>query len=476
MARATKRKHTSMDDEPSTQTAQLSIKAFANVSKPNDADSGLKKRKTIHTRDATPPPVSISTNVEKKRKRGLEPVEEEADRSTPSSPGAPANTTPRRYKRTKNLQPAVTDTPSKSAVALFDKLNLETKPNAIPCSLNAIQRPYSTPPATPDGDNCTTAKMPAELQDLTQLYASFLSALSLYYSHNGTSSPVNVRALLPLITKSWKKRAVSLVDVQVLLSIGAESGFILKDFGRGGICLTKDLPRGRASKRAASYVDEVDLNLRFQISLQKDWNQWSNSTAKERPEVAAYLDQIQLAEIAKDESVEKAAPLFARGQQRLADLKASQINAKSEAATSSEVAAEHMATTTVQNRGTSLLDRILAKQALTASLPAAPTKHQLERRAALQRVEDIARVLDLLAGVRPRCSFSMQAVVQQLQQSLRNPISREEVERCLGLMANEITPGYVSIIQSGSVRGVVVTKARKVGLEEIRQRVQSAGA
>jgi hypothetical protein len=89
-------------------------------------------------------------------------------------------------------------------------------------------------------------------------------------------------------------------------------------------------------------------------------------------------------------------------------------------------------------------------------------------------VEDIARVLELLAGSKPRCSLSMPVMVQQLQQSLRNPISREEVERCLGLMAREITPGFVNVIVSGAVRGVVVSRAQKVSLEELRARVERA--
>lgn len=127
-----------------------------------------------------------------------------------------------------------------------------------------------------------------------------------------------------------------------------------------------------------------------------------------------------------------------------------------------------------QSRGTNLLDRILAKQAHTASLPAGPTKEQLERKAALHRIEDIARVLDLLAAGRARCSFSMQAMVQQLQQSLRNPISREEVERCLGLMAKEVTPGFVGLVKNGAMTGVVVTRGGRVGLVELRGRIAAS--
>ena len=57
--------------------------------------------------------------------------------------------------------------------------------------------------------------------------ASFLSALSLYYSHNGTSSPVNVKVLLLMVTKHFKQRTVSLEDLRLLLGLvqGNEAAF-----------------------------------------------------------------------------------------------------------------------------------------------------------------------------------------------------------------------------------------------------------
>jgi hypothetical protein len=187
-----------------------------------------------------------------------------------------------------------------------------------------------------------------------------------------------------------------------------------------------------------------------------------------------FVDQIPLVEVEKDGSIEKAAPMFARGKQRLAVLKSSQATIQLEPSGSPIVTSEQKTSGAVENRGTTLLDRILAKQALSATLPAGPTKEQRERRAALQRIEDIARVLDLLATGRLRCSFSMQAMVQQLQQSLRNPISREETERCVELMAREVTPGFVGLVRNGAVTGVVITKSGKVGLDELRNRIQIA--
>ena len=491
-----KRKHASVEDGACKQTienkVQQGIKAFGSIGKQNGSGDCSKKRKIVHQREPTPPvPLDASAKSDKKRKRALETVDEgeecsKGDLALPttakelsyklvdrSDVATPRNT------RFKNIQPpSPMDTPSKSTAALFNKLKLDIGANRIAFKLGANQGAYDTTPDTPEPDNYMSGGLPKELTDVVLLQGSFLSALSMYYAHNGTSSPVDVKALLPMITKHWKKRTVALDDLRILLAMdqGSESTFSLEDFGKGGICLKKSRPRGRAAKRAASYVDEVDLNARFEQALQKRWKSWLAATPRENRDAAVFMNQLPLAEITKSESVDNAAPLFARGQQRLADLKASQASAKPEPVTYTEVAAEHKTNHAVQSRGTSLLDRILAKQTYTASLSAGPTRQQLERKAALHRVEDIARVLDLLTSGRPRCSFSMPTMVQHLQQSLRNPISKEEVERCLGLMAKEITPGFVSLVQSGAVTGVVITKSGKIGLEELRQRVQGAGA
>lgn len=494
-----KRKHAAEDEAlaskqtPSGKT-QGSIKSFGTIGKQHEDMNGLKKRKTVHHRQETPPAAPIVVvKAQQKRKRSLESVTEESDDevsatakpqtrifaefSKPKSIATPRN---KRFKNALPLSPV--ETPTKSTAKLLDKLNLRSSSPSIPSSPSKTTVAYETPPHTPDAEKPTFgAALPEELEDLRRLHAAFLTALSLHYAHNGTSTPVDVGTLLPSITKSWKKRTVTLDDLRRVLALGEQS-FTLQDYGRAGICLSRTQPRGRATKRAASYIDEAELNARFEGDLHQAWHQWQEATSKENRHPSTFVQQLSLAPIAKSESVEKAAPLFARGQQRLADLKASQAAARAEPANLSQaipvqaIPVQAKSIAAIQNRGTSLLDRVLAKQALTASMPASPTREQLERKSALQRIEEIARVLELLAAGRPRISFSMQATVQHLQQSLRNPISREDIERCLGLMAKEVMPEFVTLINSGSVKGVIVTRAGKLGIADMKRRLADAGA
>ena len=66
------------------------------------------------------------------------------------------------------------------------------------------------------------------------------------------------------------------------------------------------------------------------------------------------------------------------------------------------------------------------------------------------------------------------ALVQHLRNSTRNPIAREEAELAIELMAKEICPRFVTIIKSGSVNCVVITKMGRPSSQELKERLQLA--
>lgn len=478
-----------------TSKTQKSINAFGSVGKSHGQEADSKKRKTGHVHESIPPPppppapiARGATKAEKKRKRSANFSDDEEIAVRPRTE-APVDgeeseqtailSTPRN-KRVKNMLPSPEETPTRGAAALFDRLDIAANTRAIPIALGGPLRAYDTPPESPSQDDDADLSILAELADLRHLYSSFVAALSMHYSHNGISSPVDVNALLEMITRHYKKRTVRLEDLQRILTIASrlDQSFSLEHYGRAGVRLTRAAPRGRAQKQAPSFVDEAKLNGKFGDALRHSWQSWEACTAKENRTSAAFLNHLPLLAITKNASTEKAAPLFARGEQRLADLKANKAAAakiESNKPTQDGMLAERSVQAT-QSRGTALLDRILAKQSLASTLPAGPTKSQLERKSALHRIEEIARILSLLASSKERCSFSMQVVIQQLQQSLRNPISREEVERCLELMGREILPAFIKVVQSGEVKAITITKNGGVSLAELRERVQRACA
>ncbi|KAF2201820.1 hypothetical protein GQ43DRAFT_440243 [Delitschia confertaspora ATCC 74209] len=223
--------------------------------------------------------------------------------------------------------------------------------------------------------------------------------------------------------------------------------------------------------------------------------------------LSKFLSQLPHASITESPSLQKVAPLREKGRKRLRDLKdsiaegqASRIKRTCSAAyptpspSAPSTPAPEPAPTSLfavgkenqpaqcsvqygpgeqkkitdnftQVRKTSLLDRILAKQAKAAALPAKASPTEIARMSALARAEEILSILALLAagkaGPGQRASLSMVALCQALRTSVRSPISREEAEKCVEVLAQEVCPGYVSLVRMGSMVSVVVNQAAR---------------
>ncbi|KAF2169141.1 hypothetical protein M409DRAFT_64909 [Zasmidium cellare ATCC 36951] len=485
-----KRKNDDVADQRASKQArtaptQKSISTFSTVGKPHAANGNKKQlRKSVQEKDPAPSQAQVK-KVDKKRKRVQAAADEDEEDVIVVSSRAIAQTTENphlatpRNKRVKNLAPpSPTNTPTRGAAALFDRLNIDANARAIPCAVSQKQISYHTPPHSPNDEKSGfLAEFPTELEELQDLHAAFLSALSLYYSHNGSASPVDMQTLLPQISQTWRKRSVKLDDLRRILAIVEESDrdFLVQDYGRAGICLVIAKPLVSITGRPALNINPLTIGTKFENALEKLWRTWQMKTAKENRTVEAFIDSLPLLDVTQNQSAIKAAPLFARGQQRLADLRASQTASKEASVKVPALAPSALPKSlqATQNRSTALLDRVLARQNLASTLPAGPTKDQMERKAALHRIENVTKVLSLLVGTKDRFIVSMPAITQQIQQSTRSPISNDEIERCLGLMATEVTPAFVKVVESGAVKAVVITRSGNVGLDELRARVEA---
>ncbi|GAB1737466.1 hypothetical protein NU219Hw_g1606t1 [Hortaea werneckii] len=474
--------------QTSATAKEKGMKAFVGVSKSNVENESIKKRKMAAQHEVRHPATkSAPVKADCKRKRSLDSNTEEGDTEASAQEANGRSGIFAQFrrkdeslgpsKRAKHamLPPSPKETPSKRATAMFDRLKLDGPSQPIPFALSKkAQAALDTPPTTPEAEELDKDfTLPIELQELARLHASFLTALSLYYTHHGTSSPVGLNTILPQITKTWRKRNVTLDDLRRVLALAPRpSEFYLEDYGRAGICLVRSQPGQGRRKETTSYIDEDRLNSIFESALNDKWIGWTRGLEKEQQTGPAFIRSLELAPISKNTAAEKASPLFARGAQRLADLKAGQAESSEVTPASNPPLQEQQKSAAgTQNRGATLLDRVLAKQANTANLPAGPTKAQLERKAALHRVVDVAQTLSLVCANKPRASFTMQALIQQLQQSLRTPVGKEEAERVLEVMAREVTPGFVKVLNSGAVKSVVVSRAGIVGGEDLRERI-----
>lgn len=462
----------------STVAGQKTINTFGRVTKSQKADQTTKKRKILDsvTIDTLPSPIQDTTeniSTRQKEQEGQVKMTQSKKRSRETEDEV---TTPQNKRSRNALPPTPAETPSKSASKLFEKLILD---NAAPASTDAAQDTvYDTPPLTPRafkslGSSLPSAELPAQLQELTRLFKAFLTSTSLYCAHNGLGTPMYITNLLPHVTRSWKTRAVTESDMHAILGIlGENDTFELADNGEGSLCI--ELLETNTS--TTGHFNQPELIQLFQNRLVTFWNQWIASSPTACSNIQGFLSQLPICNIITSQVAPSTATNLTKGSARLQDLKAASIAARAAEASARKplVQSSAKSAAAVASRGANLLDRILAKQTANANKASGPDPAHLARLSAIDRITDIVEVLDVLANGRARASFSTKILLSHLQNSLRNPISAEEADKCLEIMAKEVTPLFVKIVRAGSVDAVVVTRGGKPRPEELRKAVEVA--
>ena len=400
------------------------------------------------------------------------------------------------------VRPKTTATPTQGAQSCLESLVLASSSPPTRSSLPPVA--ISTPSTSPASNRSPCSlrelhiELPTELLDLINLQSSFLTALSLHYAHHGSLTPADLRILRLSIERSWGKRRINTDDIRSILGIlhvkdpleasvreqKGQSGLSLSDYGNGKICVEiAESPRDHGAHRRP--VDEETMKVLFTKNLTRLWEQYTESV-DERPNTEVFLSQLPLANITICSSVAKISPLLAKGQQRLLDLKAGALKAQKEnISIIKNKKTGSQSPKALNNRSQTLLDRILAKQLQQASLPSGPSPELLARKSALQRLEEITPVIEILTSSGSKTlnpnrvevrtfSFTMPTLVQHLQNSLRNPISKDEVERCVTLLAKEVAPNWIRARRIGKVVGLIVDRSGAVGRDEMKRRVSRA--
>lgn len=509
--------------------AQSKIQAFGKVRKSQldrQRDGKTKLDEKSHAVTKASVASGISTDSKKRKLQSLDAID--CDPTFPDEQDTP------RKKRAVNLKTVATPTDlecsclERSTASSLESSDPASNPTSS-CSESASisLTPPSSPPASekvssaPDRETAT--KLPDELQDLINLYSSFLTALSLHYAHHGSLTPADVRILRPGIERAWGKRRISNDDVRRILAIaqdlpasehggklrGNKGTFSLSDYGLGKICVEiEEDPKNQGAGRCP--INEEVLNSEFVANLEAEWSQYVSKC--DMPSAPSFIALLPYFPITTCASISKIRPLLSKGQRRLEELKAGAIKAQLSSsrlgapsvATSSEAkwAAKNIAPT---KRSDSLLSRIRAKQLHQSMLAPPPSKTTILRKSALQRLEELAPVLEILTSSASRSTFSrrsslnnnttkhririssslmdmteqhgtysftMPTLIQHLQMSLKNPISKEDAVSCVRLLATEVAPSWVKIKEVGKVVGVTVWRGGRMKREELVSRIQ----
>ncbi|KAL2014059.1 hypothetical protein VTN00DRAFT_1584 [Thermoascus crustaceus] len=391
--------------------------------------------------------------------------------------------------------------PSRSLPTLSEDYSSSSAPpstsTTAPSSEESTSTPQTSPPST--RSPTPTPTPPASFYDLLNLHLSFVKALSLHFAHNGAATPADLREFLPSVGRIWKKRKVVTKDLQRLIRVWDEEReqgeegestvprFRIANYGLGKVCLEK-VAVGQSASVSAGPLNENKLQERFERKLERVWRRVVDSSSTQKDggnDRDDFVEKIALAPI--HESYTPFTSLR-KGQQRLQDLKGGVIRLKMAkfAAKSAEdddsTAKKTPEATTDRRKG--LLDRIKDKQLRQSKLPPPPSKEMLLRRSAAQRVEEVAGVLTMLrpsgsVGSGPwaiaaaqKKPYRFETIVQNVQDSVKNPISDKEVEICLEILAQKSVAGdWVDIVTVNQLRSIVLKSGRDASPKDIGARV-----
>lgn len=489
---------------PVAPSATANINSFARVSKQTlvleEDVSDKKDNKPIDTPDRkrkaarSPEPEEVATTPGQRKVLAI--TSKSSKKTRLHEPihlqGQPPSTPRPKSTKKRALSPSPEESPrTKEAGNLFKRLRIDCSPaiGSLRTSsplITTVNTTRTSTPATsvvPDSEDendvdssLTTPEpeqpLPQELLDIVALYTSFLKTISMHYAHNGSHTPVDLRSISQAVSLDWGKRRISLADVRRcvgIMDLNNSSPFYLANYGNKKFCVELQ------EKYRERPLDESGLVGVFEGNLRRLWNKLKDAASGE--DMNEFVQGLPKAPVQNCESAAGASALLAKGQRAMQELKAG-IAAKQEEKNAARIQP-------ISSNGTklSLLERLRLKETQLANLAATgPTSAELERRAALQRADDVAAVLAMLAksassaSMGGRVSFTMAMVLQKLKDSLRLPISKEEATACVRLLAAEVAPEWLRIVVVGGKENIVATMGRAPSSGTVVERVKNLSA
>lgn len=417
-------------------------------------------------------------------------------------------------------KPSTATTPSaKRKRTLLDSFvsSSAKKREIFPLKGTRLQTPNAvSSPALPETDYplsiaSASTTLPADLTLLQSLHSSLLTALLLHRAHNNNSIHPPVFAAIKLHVERLCRRKITLEDVRKIVYLShfstdkkemeehweKEGGLKLVDYGNNKICIVfaektkarklvnSDNLKNDFTVRVTTFWKSTNTNTNsnalptppasFSVPLEsedddgqagpepegekeekeeeKEEKENKEENAETKPEVVVVpMSIIPLAKLhAHPKAATIAKVLHTKGQQRLDDL----LRRQKQPTISFPSAKNPISTAPPAKRGSSLLDRIRAKAALAVEAAStAPSREELEKTAAEQRIPDIEPILKGLAA--RGSNMTMKACVEGIRESVRNPVSGEQAEMAVRLIAERGGEGgWVKVREVGRVVGVV---------------------
>ncbi|SCV29434.1 uncharacterized protein FFB14_02545 [Fusarium fujikuroi] len=317
--------------------------------------------------------------------------------------------------------------------------------------------------------------LPLHLAELVDIHRSFVKTIMIQFAHNGNNSPIDIRTLAPHISQTWGKRHVTIEDIRRCIAIqtstktNTRSPFIIADYGRGRICVERS-PIDMVPIHEERLLKQFEINLRA-LGTERS----ADEMDIDLPLGNLSLNELPQVEIKNMDNRTTANPILNKGQRALSELKSGIVTKQYEKAARQNTASNNPL---LNPDGTkmSLLDRLRLKQLAKANEPLPPSGPELQRRAALNRVGDVAATISMLSLSNPmslpRQAFTMAVILEKLKDSLRVPVSKEEGAACVRLIASDVAPEWLRVVTIGGRENVVVQRSSQPVDKVLQNRVQ----
>jgi hypothetical protein len=331
--------------------------------------------------------------------------------------------------------------------------------------------------------------LPAHAQDFQLMHSAFVKAFALHRAHNGPSAPAEISALLGSVTRLYKKRAVTVADLQRVLAL-----YEKMDLSDGELCLKhRKSPfklfisgLGADRRHLVEYVgfryaidsdeelpepDLSDFTEQFMQSCYETrieravlTGKLSNREAEQYP----YLDFEIGAQTVARQNKAAANKLRILGG-RKTELDVGKLSIKDDSETE-----QPRKEPSVKSRTLSLFDRVKAKQLANASVNL-PSADDLRRKHALGRCAEIVEILRMKQQQRlgasrgtGKVSFTLNQIVAEVKASMAIPMGTSEITLCLEILAKDVNDGWLSIFELGATRSVVLNGVGRSGADVAR--------
>ncbi|KAF3490960.1 DNA mismatch repair protein msh-2 [Arthroderma uncinatum] len=339
----------------------------------------------------------------------------------------------------------------------------------------------------------SSSQRPTEFSDLIDLNSAFLGALSLHFAHNGALAPANLRELIQSTERIWKKRKVAPQDVRRILHVqgirrpssstkSAPSRplteFKLTSYGTNTF-LEKLEHSTSGAPTSTSPLKDTELKAEFLANLEYYWD---SNVKKEGDEESSrnLLENIPLAPIHPSKGSIK--PVGSGGQRTIDQLfgviKSKPILTREPYAKKPALLKDSVSTS---NRRNGLLERMKVKALHQSKLPPPPSKEVMLKRTAVSRMPEVISVLLLLSlpgskvdditgtSASLRKSYTMDLITQKIEDSMRTPASRQEIETCIDILGqSSVAKEWVTIVTTSQMKSVVLRSDRRPSPAEIK--------